>query len=207
MKTRRAAPLPVGFFRRPADLVARELIGCWVVSRVGGETTAGRIVETEAYLGVDDPASHAWQGRRNERNASIYGPPGIWYVYRSYGIHWCANLICLDEGIAAAVLLRALEPLDGIEVMRCRRGGLADRLLAAGPGRLTAALGITRALDGQSMRKSSVTVHRGDGVPEITATARVGITRAVDWPLRFVERGSPWASGPRTTSLRGPRRG
>ncbi len=207
MKTRRAAPLPVRFFLRSAEVVARDLIGCLIVSRVNGEMTVGRIVETEAYLGVDDPASHAWNGRRNERNASIYGPPGIWYVYRSYGIHWCANLICLKKGVAAAVLLRAVQPLEGLEVMRERRGGLADRLLAAGPGRLTMALGMTRALDGLAMRGSDVTVHAGDGtVADVIATARVGITRAVEWPLRFVEQGSPWASGPRLITLRGPRR-
>lgn len=204
MKHRRAAPLPVAFFRRDAETVARDLIGCVIVSRVDHETTAGRIVETEAYLGVDDPASHAWKGRRNAGNASIYGPPGIWYVYRSYGIHWCANLICLDEGIAAAVLLRAVQPLDGLEVMRRRRGGITDRLLAAGPGRLTAALGITRALDGQPMRQADVTVHPASGTPEVIATARVGITRAADWPLRFLERGSPWVSGPRLTYPREP---
>jgi DNA-3-methyladenine glycosylase len=167
-----------------------------------GHRTAARIVETEAYLGVDDPASHAWKGRRNAQNASIYGPPGTWYVYRSYGIHWCANLVCLENGVAAAVLLRAVEPLDGLEWMRERRGPLADRLLASGPGRLTAALGITRALDGAPMRTSAVTVHAARGPVGITTTARVGITRAVGWPLRFVETGSPWASGPRLTSPR-----
>jgi DNA-3-methyladenine glycosylase len=167
---------------------------------------AARIVETEAYLGVEDPASHAWQGRRNAQNDSIYGAPATWYVYRSYGIHWCANLVCLKEGVAAAVLLRALEPLEGLEVMRARRGGVPDRLLASGPGRLTMALGLTRALDGLPMRTSAVTVHPGEPPPAVTATARVGITRAVEWPLRFVETGSPWVSGPRTRAPRGPRR-
>ncbi|HET7111066.1 MAG TPA: DNA-3-methyladenine glycosylase [Gemmatimonadales bacterium] len=207
MSNRRAATLPVRFFRRPADEVARELIGCVVVSRLGEALTAARIVETEAYLGVDDPASHAWKGRRNAQNDAIYGAPGTWYVYRSYGIHWCANLVCLQEGIAAAVLLRALEPLEGLEVMRARRGGVADRLLASGPGRVTMALGITRALDGLPMRTSGLTVHAAERVPLVTTTARVGITRAVEWPLRFVETGSPWASGPRFRSPRGPRQG
>lgn len=206
MSNQRAAPLPVGFFRRPADVVARELIGCIVVSRVANVRTAARIVETEAYLGVDDPASHAWKGRRNSQNAAIYGPPATWYVYRSYGIHWCANLVCLEDGVAAAVLLRALQPLDGLEVMRSRRGAVTDRLLASGPGRLTVALGITRALDGVAMRSSVVTVHAGEHVPDITATARVGITRAVEWPLRFVETGSSWASAPRLRVPREPSR-
>ena len=207
MSNRRAATLPVRFFRRPADVVARELIGCVVISRLGDVVTAARIVETEAYLGVDDPASHAWKGRRNVQNDAIYGAPGTWYVYRSYGIHWCANLVCLEEGIAAAVLLRALEPLEGLELMRARRGDVADRLLTSGPGRLTMALGITRALDGAAMRASPVTVHEGEGTPAITTTARVGITRAVEWPLRFVETGSPWASGPRIRAPRAPSRG
>lgn len=207
MNNRRAATLPVRFFRRPADVVARELIGCVVVSRIGDAVTAARIVETEAYLGVDDPASHAWKGRRNVQNDAIYGAPGTWYVYRSYGIHWCANLVCLKEGVAAAVLLRALEPLDGLELMRARRGDVADRLLTSGPGRLTMALGITRALDGAAMRTSLVTVRAGEGAPRITTTARVGITRAVEWPLRFVETGSPWASGPRVRAPRAPSRG
>ncbi len=207
MTNRRAATLPVRFFRRPADVVARELIGCVVVSRIDGAVTAARIVETEAYLGVDDPASHAYNGRRNAQNAAIYGAPGTWYVYRSYGIHWCANLVCLEEGVAAAVLLRALEPLEGLDVMRARRGGVPDRLLASGPGRLTMALGMTRDVDGVPMRASAVTVHPGIAPTAITTTARVGITRAVEWPLRFVETGSPWASGPRTRAPRGLRRG
>jgi DNA-3-methyladenine glycosylase len=188
-------------------VVARELIGCVVVSRIDATVTAARIVETEAYLGVEDPASHAWNGRRNVQNDAIYGAPGTWYVYRSYGIHWCANLVCLEEGVAAAVLLRALEPLEGLEVMRLRRGGVPDRLLASGPGRLTMALGMTRALDGTAMRTSAITVHHGEQPAAVTATARVGITRAVEWPLRFVETGSPWASGPRTRAPRELRQG
>jgi DNA-3-methyladenine glycosylase len=178
-----------------------------LVSRVDGHRVSARIVETEAYLGVDDPASHAWNGRRNNQNASIYGPPATWYVYRSYGMHWCANLVCLDDGVAAAVLLRAAEPLDGLEWMRERRGQLADRLLASGPGRLAQALGMTRTLDGVPMAGSVVTVHAGDAPVDVTTTARVGITRAVEWPLRFVETGSRWASGRRLTSPRAPSRG
>lgn len=207
MTPERAATLPVRFFRRPADVVARALIGCVLVSVVDGHRVSARIVETEAYLGVDDPASHAWKGRRNVQNASIYGPPGTWYVYRSYGMHWCANLVCLEDGIAAAVLLRAAEPLDGLEWMRERRGQPADRLLASGPGRLAQALGMTRLLDGVPMRGSAVTVRAGDDSVAITTTARVGITRAVEWPLRFVETGSRWASGPRLTSPRARSRG
>jgi DNA-3-methyladenine glycosylase len=195
----RAATLPVAYFARPAELVARELIGTVVVSELGGETTAGRVVETEAYLGLDDPASHGYLGRRNARNDALFGAPAAWYVYLSYGIHWCANLVCAPEGRANAVLLRALEPLAGIEAMRRRRPGAADRALCSGPGRLCQALGITRELDGKMMPAAPVTVRRADkseGPPDVVATPRVGITRAADWPLRFVVRGSAWASRP-----------
>jgi DNA-3-methyladenine glycosylase len=156
--SRRAATLPVAFFRRPTEVVAAELIGKVVVSTVAGLVTAGRIVETEAYLGYDDPASHGYRHRRNARNAALFGPPGIWYVYLSYGMHWCANLVCQRAGLASAVLLRALEPLDGLDVMRERRGELPDKQLCSGPGRLCQALGITRDLDGSTMAGGPVMV-------------------------------------------------
>ena len=191
---KRAATLPVRFFARPAESVAAELIGTMMVSRVGGVETAGVIVETEAYLGVRDPASHAWGGRRTVHNAAIYGPPGTWYVYRSYGMHWCANLVCATEGEAAAVLIRALEPVVGLDVMRVRRGGVPDARLCSGPGNLCQALGITRALDALPMKDSDVTVQRGAAPQQVAATPRIGITRAADWPLRFVVAGSPWLS-------------
>ncbi|HLS48060.1 MAG TPA: DNA-3-methyladenine glycosylase [Gemmatimonadales bacterium] len=195
-KTRRAATLPVGFFSRPAEVVARELIGTIMRSEIGGVTTSGRIVETEAYLGEVDPASHGYRGRRNARNEAIFGPPGNWYVYLSYGMHWCANLVAAREGQAAAVLIRALEPLDGLETMRARRAGVADRLLCAGPGRLCQALGITRALDGLSMARSAVSVVRGTplAAEQVLATPRIGISQAADWPLRFVQGDCRWAS-------------
>ena len=204
-QTRRAAALPVAFFRRPTEVVAAELIGKVVVSTVGGLLTAGRIVETEAYLGYDDPASHGYRHRRNARNAALFGPPGIWYVYLSYGMHWCANLVCQRAGLASAVLLRALEPLEGLDVMRERRGELPDRQLCAGPGRLCQALGITRDLDGASMEEGPVVVLRGDRVTSgaISATPRIGITKAADWPLRFHLTGSPWTS--RKEKSGGPR--
>jgi DNA-3-methyladenine glycosylase len=194
--TRRAATLPVAFFRRPADEVARALLGTIVVSTIGGARTAGRVVETEAYLGTADAASHGFTGRPTDRTAALFGPPGMWYVYRSYGIHWCCNLVCERAGIANAVLIRALEPLEGLDVMRERRAGVADRALCSGPGRLCAALGITRELDGIMMAAADVRVHAGDDLPAdlIAATPRIGITRAVDEPLRFVVRGSRWLS-------------
>jgi DNA-3-methyladenine glycosylase len=193
---KRAATLPVAFFKRPAEEVAADLIGTVLVSSVGGEITAGRVVETEAYLGYDDPASHGYLHRRNAKNEALFGSPATWYVYLSYGMHWCANLVCLERGLASAVLLRALEPVDGLEIMRRRRGGVSDRELCSGPGKLCQALGMTRELDGQKMAGSSVMVQRRGSAEEvrIAASPRIGITKAADWPLRFHRAGSPWTS-------------
>ena len=196
-KRRAARLLPVQFFTQPAPVVARELLGALVVSGIGRKRTSGRIVETEAYLGQDDPASHGYQLRRNARNETLFGPPGQWYVYLSYGIHWCANLVCWSNGTGSAVLLRALEPVEGVDVMRKRRGVSDDRLLCSGPGKLCQALGITRALDGNGMEQSMVQVFEGEVSPEavIAVTPRIGITKAAEWPLRFVVAGSKWTSG------------
>lgn len=196
MSDRGNATLPVAFFEGPAEAVARALIGAVIVSKAGGEVTEGRIVETEAYLGERDPASHGYLGRRNARNASLYAGPATWYVYLSYGMHWCANLVCAPERRAQAVLLRALEPRVGLEVMRARRGGVADRVLCSGPGRLCQALGITRELDGKAMPTAPVIVRRAEKgeAPVVVTTPRIGLTQAADWPLRFVLRDSPWAS-------------
>ena len=194
--TRRAATLPVTFFRRPAEVVAAELLGMIVVSTVGGAVTEARIVETEAYLGYDDPASHGYRHRRNVRNAALFGPPGSWYVYLSYGMHWCANLVCQRPGLASAVLLRALEPLAGLELMRRRRRGVEVKDLCSGPGKLCQALGVDRDLDGSLMARSAVIVRppllREE--PLVAVTPRIGITKAADWPLRFHVAGSPWIS-------------
>jgi len=181
--------LPRRFFERSAPEVARDLLGAVVVSRMGGRIASGIIVETEAYLGCDDPASHAYLGRRHRQNQGIYSRPGSWYVYRSYGIHWCANLVTGPAERGAAVLLRAILPRDGRTVMARRRGRRADDpALGDGPGKLCQALGIDRDLDGLVMSGSLVQVMRGVTVPEdqVTVTPRVGITRAADWPLRFV---------------------
>lgn len=195
-RLRRAATLPVDFFRRPAEIVAADLLGAVIVSTIDGEITEARIVETEAYLGYDDPASHGYLHRRNARNGALFGPPGTWYVYLSYGMHWCANLVCQEPGQASAVLLRALEPLAGLEVMRRRRGMLPDRELCSGPGKLCQALGITRELDGRKMHRGVVRVFGAEEQegPSVLVTPRIGITKAADWPLRFVLANSPWAS-------------
>lgn len=148
------------------------------------------IVETEAYLGVHDPASHAWNGRRHKLNIGIYAPPQSWYVYRSYGIHWCLNLTCEPGGGGGAVLIRALEPLHGIEVMLRRRGNVPFRRLVDGPGKLTQALGVTGEYDGMRASGSSplrlLDRHEKADARETIVTPRIGITRAADWPLRFV---------------------
>jgi DNA-3-methyladenine glycosylase len=195
---RRAATLPVSFFNRPAEVVAPELLGALVVSRIGGVLTSARIVETEAYLGYRDPASHGYLHRRNLRNVALFGPPGSWYVYLSYGVHWCANLVCEAEGTASAVLLRALEPVEGVRTMRRRRGRVDDRDLCSGPGKLCQALAITREnLDGRMMPEATVVVEppRVKLPFAVLTTPRIGITKAADWPLRFVVAGNVHVSG------------
>lgn len=195
----RATALPASFFHRPVAEVAQDLLGRVLVSRLGGVLVAGRIVETEAYLGAEDPASHAWQGRRTPRNEALFGPPGTWYVYRSYGMHWCANLVTAPADVGGAVLLRAVEPVAGLDAMRRRRGEVADRALCAGPGRLAQALAITRAVDGRPQaRTSGLWVVEGAplGARGVERTPRIGISRAADWPLRFTEAGTRWASRP-----------
>lgn len=171
--------------------VARELVGwTFLVDGVGGV-----LVETEAYA-PDDPASHAFGGR-TARNASMFGQPGRLYVYRSYGIHWCANLVCEPEGVGAAVLLRALEPTDGVEAMRRRRGLDDRRLLCAGPGRLTQALGITGAHDGSSLESPTFELRPPARPVRVVAGPRVGISRASDLPWRYALAGSAFVSLPR----------
>jgi DNA-3-methyladenine glycosylase len=155
----------------------------------------GLIVETEAYE-PDDPASHSFGGR-TRRNATMFGPPGRLYVYRSYGIHWCANVVCADEGVGAAVLIRALEPTSAVDVMRARRRVEDIRLLAAGPGRLTQALGISDAHDGLDLADPPFELRRPSRRPEVVTSPRVGITRAVDRSWRYSLSDSTFVSRPR----------
>ena len=185
-------PLPPSFFARPAREVAAALVGTVLVSTIGDVRTAGRIVETEAYVGPEDPASHAAERiGRTARNAAMFGPPGSAYVYLSYGIHWCLNAVTDRRGHPGAVLIRALEPVEGLETMRDRRG-TADRDLARGPGRLTQALGITREQDGHPLDRPPLRVHEGAPLEPgaLEVGPRIGISRARDWPLRFTLRGS-----------------
>jgi len=198
---RRADALSSSFLARPAELVARELLGVHLVSTIDGVETSGRIVETEAYVGPHDDASHAAERiGRTTRNESMFGAPGIAYVYRIYGIHWCLNVVTDAWGFPAAVLIRALEPLHGIDHMRARRfvgqKQLLDTALCSGPARLAAALGITGAHDGHQLDRPPVWLRAGEPVAadRIVAGPRVGITRAADLPLRFSEHGSRWVS-------------
>jgi DNA-3-methyladenine glycosylase len=152
----------------------------------------GRIVEVEAY-DHEDPASHGFRGR-TERNASMFGPPGHAYVYRSYGIHWCLNFVCEDEGVANAVLVRALEPTHGLDAMRERRGLDDPRLLCRGPGRLCQALGVTRDHDGLALDRPPFELLAAESPVEVVSGPRIGITRAAELPWRYAEAGSRFLS-------------
>ena len=176
------------FFDRSVHEVAPELIGATLlVDGVGGS-----IVEVEAY-DREDPASHAYRGR-TRRNAVMFGPPGHAYVYRSYGIHWCLNLVCEGEEVPSAVLVRALEPVQGLDKMRSRRGLEDPRLLASGPGRLCQALGITGAHAGLPLWLPPFELRARSAEPEVLAGPRIGITRAMELPWRYAEAGSRFLS-------------
>jgi DNA-3-methyladenine glycosylase len=182
--------IPPDFFLQDVAMAARALIGMtFCIDGVGGV-----IVETEAYA-QDDAASHAYT-RQTARNAAMFGPPGQAYVYRSYGLHWCLNLVCAEAGRADAVLIRALEPLYGLEVMAERRGLTDVRRLCAGPGRLGQALGVTRALDGAPLDRPPFTFSGASRQHGVVVGPRVGITRAVETPWRFGLAGSPYLSRP-----------
>jgi DNA-3-methyladenine glycosylase len=192
-----AAPLPAAFYARSTAAVARRLLGHMLVSTVGGRRTAGRIVEVEAYVGPHDPACHAYGAppRRTPRTEQLYGPPGTAYIYFTYGMHWCLNAVTEAVGYPAAVLIRALEPIVGIETMRRRRGVTSDRHLCSGPARLCEALGVTGALNGTVLQRGPLRIVRNRARRAVIARGpRIGITRATDWPLRFFFRDSPWLS-------------
>lgn len=184
--------LPRSFYERPTETVARELLGKILVH---GET-AGRIVEVEAYLGPNDLAAHAARGLTPSTQV-IFGPPGRAYVYLIYGMYECLNLIAEPAGVAGCVLIRAVEPVAGIHVMQQRRPiARSVEQLASGPGKLTRALGITRKLNGADVTRGVLTVHqpeRGEKFA-IAITPRIGITKCVDWPLRFFIRENRFVS-------------
>ena len=178
------------FFARSVHEVATELIGAtFLVDGVGG-----KIVELEAYH-HEDPAAHGYRGK-TARNAAMFGPPGHAYVYRSYGLHWCLNLVCEEAGSASAVLLRALEPRCVIDAMRERRGLADERLLCAGPGRLCQALAVTRAHDALPLDEPPFELAARAREPEVVQGPRIGISKAVEQPWRYGLAGSRFLSRP-----------
>jgi len=187
-------PLAREFFERPAATVARELLGCVLVSECGGARTSGVVVETEAYVGPDDPASHAARSiGRTARNDPMFGPPGTAYVHMNYGIHWLLNAVTDVDGYPAAVLIRALAPLDGRDVMQKRRGRPE---LTNGPARLAQALAIDADRQRHPLDRAPLWLGSGVPVPEeqLIRTTRVGITRGTQRELRFYDDRSRWVS-------------
>jgi len=205
--------LPRAFFEAPPEFVAPRLLGKILVHRMRSGILAGRIVEVEAYLGPHnlppDPAAHTHRGP-TPRNQVLFGPAGFAYIYSIYGRYFCANVSCETEGLGSGVLIRALEPVAGVNQMAKNRGlapGAPVRLLTSGPGRLCEALGLNRMKhNGLDLTaEDSPLQMRDDGMvpPDVLVTVRIGITHAADWPLRFAVAGNPCVSGPR--SLTGQR--
>ncbi|HEX8815121.1 MAG TPA: DNA-3-methyladenine glycosylase [Terriglobales bacterium] len=200
---RQLNPLPREFYNPDPRKVGPELLGKILVRRDGRQLLAARIVELEAYLGKDDPAAHSFRGR-TARNAIMFGPPGFAYVYFIYGNHYCLNVTCQPEGIAHALLFRAVEPLVGLEAMARARGITLDgprslRNLTSGPGRMAEAFGVTRVRDNGddfTTPKSGLTiVDDGYRVKKVVVTKRIGITKAADLPLRYLIGGNAFVSG------------
>jgi DNA-3-methyladenine glycosylase len=188
------------FFDRSVHEVAPELIGATLmVDGVGGV-----IVEVEAYHHTD-PAAHSYLGR-TERNAVMFGPAGYAYVYRSYGIHWCLNFVCEEEGSASAVLIRALEPVQSLATMRRRRGLRDERALCSGPGRLCEALGVTRKHNGLPLDRTPFELRAHSETPHLVVGVRIGITKAAEKPWRYGLKDSPFLSKPFPDDVRSPPR-
>lgn len=181
---------PSSPFSRDVVSVARALVG----ARLTVDGVGGIVVETEAYR-RDDPASHSFAGP-TRRNAAMFGPAGRAYVYRSYGIHWCLNVVCGQDGEGSAVLIRAIEPTDRLETMRSRRGPVADRLLCAGPGRVCQALGVSDVHDGLPLEAPPFAIEWRASPTDLVSGPRIGISKAVDQPWRFGLAGSRFLSRP-----------
>lgn len=190
------SPLPRSFYLQDTLKVARELIGKLLVRRDGESFISGFIVEVEAYLGPEDKASHASKGL-TKRTAPMFGPPGHAYVYLIYGMYYCFNVVTEKEGFPAAVLVRALEPFEGIEIMKRNRGVKSPREIANGPGKLTMALGITRKFNGCDLTSSEIWIEEGRSPGRINQSPRIGVHYAGEWkdkPWRFYESGSEYLS-------------
>lgn len=192
----RLAPLPASFYDRDTEVVARELLGAVLECRSDEGITAGRIVETEAYIGEHDLACHAAAGR-TARTEPLYGPPGRAYVYFIYGMYWCVNAVTRAEHEPSAVLIRALEPIEGIALMRRRRPkARRDVDLTNGPGKLCLALGIDGRHNRHALQRPPLVIRAGTAVPDtdVVVTPRIGITQCADWPLRWLVRDNPYVS-------------
>lgn len=195
-RSRFGAPLPASFYARDTEIVARELLGTLLETHSAQGITSGRIVETEAYIGEHDPACHAAVGRTG-RTDPLYCDPGIAYVYFIYGVHWCFNAVTRAPGLASAVLVRAIEPVEGVDLMRHRRPrARRTEDLTNGPGKLCAALGIDGSHNRLPLQHPPVVIRRGPAPdPEdVVETTRIGISKAVDWPLRWYLDSSPYVS-------------
>ncbi len=195
-RSRLGSPLPVRFYDRPTEHVARELLGAIIECTSDDGVTRARIVETEAYLGPDDPACHAAAGL-TARTTYLFGPPGMAYVYFIYGMYWCFNAVTRERGHGAAVLVRAGHPIDGLALMHRRRPRvMRERDLTNGPGKLCMAMGITGAMSGTSLRRAPVVLRSGEAIPDsdVVVTPRIGITQAAEWPLRYFVRDDPYVS-------------
>jgi DNA-3-methyladenine glycosylase len=195
-RSRPGAPLAARFYDRATEQVARDLLGAVLQCTTTQGVTRGRIVETEAYIGPEDPACHAAAGL-TRRTRFLFGPPGMAYVYLIYGMYWCFNAVTRERGHGAAVLVRAVAPIDGIDLMRARRPKARnDRDLTNGPGKLCLAMGIDGSMDGTSLRDGPVVIRAGEAVPDddVIVTPRIGIVKAADWPLRYFVRDDPFVS-------------
>ena len=188
--------LPRAFYQRETEIVAREMLGTVLECETEDGLASGIIVETEAYLGEHDLACHAAAGR-TARTEPLYGPPGTSYVYFIYGMYWCFNAVTREVDLPSAVLVRALEPLDGIALMHKRRPRIKNDVdLTNGPGKLCAALGIDGSLSAKPLQKKPLRIREGEPVPDdkVEITTRIGITKCADWPLRWIVRGNRFVS-------------
>ena len=188
--------MPPSYYERETEIVARAMLGTVLEGDTAEGRASGIIVETEAYLGEHDLACHAAAGR-TARTEALYGLPGTSYVYFIYGMYWCFNAVTRAKGLPSAVLVRALEPLDGISLMHKRRPRLkSDVDLTNGPGKLCTALGITGSMGGKSLQRKPLLIRQGEPVPDdrVEVTTRIGITRCADWPLRWIVRGNRFVS-------------
>lgn len=195
-RAREGAALSRAFYARDTELVARELLGCILECHSDDGVASGRIVETEAYLGEHDLACHAAAGR-TRRTEPLYGPPGSAYVYFIYGVHWCFNAVTREEGLPSAVLVRAVEPLEGIDLMwRRRPAARRDPDLTNGPGKLCAALGIDVRHNARPLAGPPIVIRKGARVSDVRVaiTPRIGISESADWPLRWLITDSAYVS-------------